>query len=218
MTYILYGDEGSGSGPVEMALAEFGAPVELRPVPLEGDHQLRAEYRRINPMGRIPTLVLPDGTVVTELIAILLTLDDRHREAGLLPAPGEAARAVALRWTALLTGEFYPHVTRWDYPDRFLPGADAAQVAALRDRAQAMGREILRLVEEQALVGAAPYLLGSRFSAADLVIATLSRWLGGRQWTPAHCPRIEALAQAVAARPACAAIWRRHRLDSAPPG
>ena len=46
--------------------------------------------------------------------------------------------------------------------------------------------------------------------ALDL-IATLSRWIGGREWTPAHCPRIEALTRAVAARPAIAAIWQRHR-------
>lgn len=214
MTYILYGDEGSGSGPVEMALAEIGAPVDLRRVPLEGDHQLAAAYRRINPMGRIPSLILPDGTVLTELIAILVTLDERHREAGLMPAPGTSARAVALRWMALLTGEFYPHVTRWDYPERFID--DPAQAAALRDRAQAMGREIMRLVEEQALTGPGPWLLGDRFCLTDLVIATLSRWLGGRQWTPAHCPRIEALAQAIATRPACAAIWARHRLASQP--
>ena len=212
--YILYGDEGSGSGPVEMALAEIGAPVELRAVPLKDDRQLSAEYRRINPMGRIPTLVLPDdGTVVTELLAILLTLDDRHREAGLLPSPGDSARAVALRWMALLTGEFYPHVTRWDYPERF--SADPAHAPAIRDRAQEMGRDILRLIETQALTGPGPYLLGGRFSLADLVIATLSRWMGGRQWTPANCPRIETLTEAVAARPAIAAIWRRHRLGPA---
>lgn len=212
--YILYGDEGSGSGPVEMALAEIGARVQLRPVPLKGDHQLAAEYRRINPMGRVPTLILPDGTVMTELIAILVTLDDRHREAGLLPAPGTAERAVALRWMALLTGEFYPHVTRWDYPERFID--DPEQAAALRNRAQEMGREIMLLVEEQALTGPGPYLLGDRFCLADLVIGTLSRWLGGRQWIPSHCPRIEALARAVAARPACAGIWARHRLQSVP--
>ncbi len=214
MTYVLYGDEGSGSGPVEMALAEIGAPVDLRSVPLQGDHQLAADYRRINPMGRVPTLILPDGTVMTELIAILVTLDDRHRDAGLLPPPGSSARAVALRWMALLTGEFYPHVTRWDYPERFID--DPAQAKSLRDRAQEMGREIMRLVEEQALTGPGPYLLGDRFCLTDLVIATLSRWLGGRQWIPGHCPRIEALAQAVAARPACAAIWARHRLASQP--
>jgi GST-like protein len=211
--YILYGDEGSGSGPVEMALAEIGARVQLRPVPLKGDHQLGPEYRRINPMGRVPSLILPDGTVMTELIAILLTLDDRHREAGLMPPPGSSARAVALRWMALLTGEFYPHVTRWDYPERFID--EPSQATALRDRAQEMGREIMQLVEAQALDGPGPYLLGERLCLTDLVIATLSRWLGGRQWTPAHCPRIEALAKAVAARPACSGIWARHRLNAA---
>lgn len=112
MTYILYGDLGSGSAVVEMALAEIGAPVELRDVPLEGDHQLQADYRAINPMGRLPTLALPCGTVMTESLAILVALADRHPEAGLLPSPGDPARAVALRWMALLAGEFYPQVTR----------------------------------------------------------------------------------------------------------
>lgn len=211
--YILYGDEGSGSGSVEMALAEIGAAVELRHVPLKGDHQLAAEYRRINPMGRIPTLVLPEGgTVVTELLAILLTLDDRHRDVALLPPPGDPARAVALRWTALLTGEFYPHVTRWDYPERF--SADPAHAPAIKARAEAMAHDLLSLVEAHAM-GEGPYLLGARFSLADLVIATLSRWVGGRVWTPAHCPRIEALSAAVARRPAVAPIWRRHGFGSA---
>lgn len=210
MTYILHGDAGSGSATVEMALAEARQPVTLREVPLEGDHQLRAEYRAINPMGRIPTLVLPDGTVLTESLAILLAIADRHPEAALLPPPGETARAVALRWMALLAGEFYPHVTRWDYPDRF--GGDPASIRA---RAEELGRETLRVIEAHAgLSGdaAKPFLLGRRFSVADIYIGVLSRWMGGRRWTPAHCPRIETLAQAVAARPAIAPLWREHRL------
>lgn len=206
MTYILYGDKGSGSAPVEMALAEIGAPVELRPVPLEGDHQLAEEYRRINPMGRVPTLVLPDGTVVTESLAILLTLADRHPEAGLLPPPGDPGRAVALRWMALLAGEFYPCVTRGDYPERF--SADPAHAPAIKARAIEMGRDVWRLVE--ARIEPAPWLLGDRFSVADPYIAVLSRWMGGRQWTPAHCPKVEGIARAVAARPAIAAVWQRH--------
>lgn len=206
MTYILYGDKGSGSAPVEMALAEIGAPVELRAVPLEGDHQLADEYRRINPMGRVPTLVLPDGTVVTESLAILLTLADRHPEAELLPPPGDPGRAVALRWMALLAGEFYPCVTRGDYPERF--SADPAHAPAIKARAIEMGRDVWRLVEDR--IEPAPWLLGDRFSVADPYIAVLSRWMGGRQWTPAHCPKVEGIARAVAARPAIAAVWQRH--------
>jgi len=214
MGYVLYGDAGSGSAMVEMALAEAGQAVALRAVPLEGDHQLRADYLAINPLGRLPTLILPDGTLLTESLAILLTIADRHPEAALLPPQG-AARATALRWMAVLAAEAYPHITRWDYPARFTP--DPAAGPGVRDRAQAMFRDVLGIVEAHAgLAGdaAAPFLLGPRFSLADIPLAVMSRWAGGRQWTPAHCPRIEALARAVSARPAIAPIWHRHRLQS----
>jgi GST-like protein len=214
MGYVLYGHAGSGSAMVEMALAEAGQTAELRDVPLEGDHQLRAEYLAVNPMGRLPTFLLPDGTVVTEHLAILLTIADRHPDAALLPRPGEASRAVALRWMALMAGEFYPHVTRSDYPDRFTP--DAAAAPGVKARALEMTREVLRVVEDHAGLrgaGPAPFLLGEHFSLADIPIAVMSRWCGGREWTPANLPRVEALAQAVRARPAIAPVWARHELD-----
>lgn len=219
MTYILYGDLGSGSAPVEMALAEIGAPVELRDVPLEGDHQLRADYRAINPMGRLPTLVLPAhgtaGTVLTESLAILVSLADLHPAAALLPPPGDPGRAVALRWMALLAGEFYPQVTRWDYPARFGYAPDQAEAAS--DNALAMGRDVLRIIEDHAgLSPGGPFLLGPRFSVADIYLAVLSRWMKGRDWVPANLPRIQALAEAVAARPAIAPVWQKHRMGGFP--
>ncbi len=215
MGYVLYGDTGSGSAMVEMALAEAGQGVALRAVPLEGDHQLCADYRAINPLGRLPTLILPDGTVLTESLAILLTLAERHPEAALLPPPATRRRAIALRWMAVLAAEAYPHVTRWDYPHRF--SADPAHAPAIKDAALAMFREVLQVIEAQAgLSGdpAMPFLLGPRFSLADIPLAVMSRWCGGRAWTPAHAPRIEALARGVAARAAIAPIWARHRLQS----
>jgi GST-like protein len=215
MSYVVHGDVGSGSALVEMALAEAGQPCERRDVPLTGDHQLRPAYLAINPMGRLPALTLPEGAVVTEHLAILLTIADRHPGAALLPPPGEAARMVALRWMALMASEFYPHVTRWDYPQRF--AADPAMAPAIKARAEAMLRDVLRVVEDHAGLrgaGATPFLLGARFSLADISLAVMSRWCGGRSWVPAHCPKLEALAQAVAARPAIAPIWARHGLSA----
>jgi GST-like protein len=89
---------------------------------------------------------------------------------------------------------------------------------AIRERAQEMLRDVLRTVEAHAGLqgGGAPFLLGVRFSLADIPLAVMSRWCGGRAWTPAHCPRLEALARAVAARPAIAPIWARHGLSQAP--
>jgi GST-like protein len=206
MGYVLYGDRRSGSAIIEMALEEIGAPFEPRPVPLDDTAQLAEEYRRVNPMGRVPTLILPDGTVVTESLAILLTLEGRHPEAALLPARDDPARATALRWMALAAGEIYPCVTRDDYPERF--SADPAHAPAIRERAREMARGIWRVIEAEA--APAPFVLGARFSMADLYLAVLSRWMGGELWMPADCPRVEALARAVAARPAAGAAWRRH--------
>ena len=206
MAYVLYGDRRSGSAAIELALDHIGAPFETRPVPLEGEAQLAAEYRRVNPMGRVPTLLLPDGTVVTESLAILLTLEGRHPEAGLLPPGEDPGRARALRWMALAAGEIYPCVTRSDYPERF--SADPGHAPAIRARAQEMAREIWGIIEREA--APAPFVLGDRFSLADIYLAVLSRWMGGEAWIPAACPRIEALAQAVAARPRLAAAWSRH--------
>ncbi|MDO9708475.1 glutathione S-transferase family protein [Paracraurococcus lichenis] len=203
MGYVLYGDRRSGSSTVELALAEIGAEAELRPVPLERDAQLAAEYRRINPMGRVPTLLLPDGTTVTESTAILLTLEARHPGAGLLPPGDDPGRATALRWMMLAASEIYPCVTRFDYPDRF--GADAPSI---RTRATEMAREIWRLIEDGARPD--PFVLGARFSLADIYLAVLSRWMGNEAWMPGHCPRIQALARAVATRPRLAAAWGRH--------
>ncbi len=206
MGYVLYGDRRSGSSIVEMALEEIGAPFEPRPVPLDGNAQLADEYRRVNPMGRVPTLILLDGTVVTESLAILLTLEGRHPEAGLLPAPDDSARAVALRWMALAAGEIYPCVTRADYPERF--SADPAHAPAIRERATEMARGIWCLIEREA--APSPFVLGARFSTADLYLAVLSRWMGNESWMPDNCPRVEALARAVAGRPSAGAAWRRH--------
>ena len=203
MGSILYGDRRSGSAMIDLALAEIGEDAERRPVPVEQDAQLGADYRRINPMGRVPTLTLADGTVVTESAAILLTLEARHPEAWLLPQVADPARAVALRWMLLAATELYPCVTRSDYPGRF--GADPGSI---RTQAVAMARDLWRLIEAGAQP--APFVLGDRLSLADLTLAVLSRWMGGEDWMPAHAPRIQALARAVATRPRVAAALARH--------
>lgn len=203
--YVLYGDVRSGSAAVEMALAEIGAPVALRDLSIAGGAQLDPAFLRINPLGRLPVLLLPDGTVLTESLAILLTLCDRHPGAGLLPAAG-TARAVALRWLAIAACEFYPAVTREEYPERFT--TDPAAAPGIAEAARAFYRRFWRRVEEE--LAPAPFVLGPVFSVADLYLAVLSRWAVPKPWFGLPCPRVDALAAAVAARPRAGPVWRRH--------
>ncbi len=120
MTYVLYGDKGSGAFCVEAALAEAGAPLEFRAIGLEANEQKSESFLALNPSGKIPALALPEGGIVTETAALLYLIAERHPEANLLPAPGTPDRAQALRWIAFMAAEIYPIVEIADYPERFV--------------------------------------------------------------------------------------------------
>jgi len=205
MKYIIHGAPGSGSGIVEAACAEIGVAYEVRDLDARNDEHRGAVYATINPQRKMPTLEVEGGEIITESVAIVVALDERHREAGLLPPPGSRERAQALRWMVFLATEMYPLVEMMDYPERFASSAEG--VEAIRDRAEAISRERWRLLE--ANIAGSPYCVASGFSATDLFITKFSVWLD-ETWRREHLPRIDALTKAVLARPALAAVWARH--------
>lgn len=206
MTHILYGAQRSGSMAIEMALAEIGLDYQVRDVDLRTDAQRDSSYASINPQRKIPALVTPSGETLTESVAILLTLDQRHPEAGLLPRDS-VERAQALRWLLFVATEIYPIVEINDYPARFSPAEDSAP--SVREVARSIWRDRW-LVVEQAITGD-PYLLPSGFCLTDIYIAVVSRWAQQDAWRPGNVPKVEALTTAVAARPAITSVWERHR-------
>lgn len=207
MSWTLYGDWNSGATILEILLNEAGAPFDFRQVSIARDRQLADDFAAINPMRRLPALVAPDGTVVTESLACILVLAEHLSGARLLPPPATPARATALRWMAFLAGELYGAVGRWDYPERYT--TDPAGAPAVRDSAMAETRRLWALLDGQ--LGPGPYALGETFSALDAQILVMSRWSNGpAEWVDSHCPRIAAVVRATAARPAAAAIWTRN--------
>jgi GST-like protein len=207
MTYVLYGEDGSGSGIVEMALVAIGAPHEVRHVSLGTDQQRATGYANVNPQRKLPTLITPAGETLTESAAILLVLDERHPDARLLPAPGTSERAQALRWLLFAATELYPIVEINDYPARFAPSPESAP--AVREVARRIWRERWLIVEHA--VQGSPWLSPAGFSFVDVYLATLSRWAQQDEWRPEHLPKIERIAAAVSEREPIAPIWRRHR-------
>lgn len=205
MKYIIHGAPGSGSGIVEAACAEIGVDYEVHDLDAKNDEHRHGAYAAINPHRKMPTLEAEDGEIITESVAILLTLDERHPDAGLLPPPGSKERAQALRWMLFLATEMYPMVEIIDYPERFVRSAGGAK--AIRERADEILHERWRILE--ANVAGSPYCVRSGFSATDLYITKFSVWLDAG-WRRAHLPKIEALTAAVLARPALAAVWARH--------
>jgi glutathione S-transferase len=207
MGYTLYGSRWSGSMTSEVALALAGAPYQVVDVDLGADAQRGEGYARVNPHRKLPTLVTPAGETITESVAILLTLDERHPEGRLLPPPGSPDRAQALRWILFVATECYPMVEINDYPERFTPtGADPE---AVREIARDHWRRRWLLVEQA--VRGDPWLLPSGFSMADAYLAVVSRWAQQQDWRPTAIPKVEAIAAAVREHPVAGPVWRRHR-------
>ena len=206
MRYQLFGTNGSGSGIVEMALAEIGADYELHEVALETEQQRSSDYARLNPQRKLPTLITPEGETLTESSAIVLVLDERHPEAKLLPARATPARAQALRWLAFLAAEMYPIIEICDYPERFAP--DAAVAPGVRGVARRIWQERWLMLEKA--ISGSPWLLPSGFCWADVYLAVLSRWSLPADWRAQHLHKAERIASAVAERQRIAAVWQRH--------
>ncbi|GJL83824.1 MAG: glutathione S-transferase [marine bacterium B5-7] len=206
MSYIVYGNRRSGSALIELALDVIKAPYEIRNVDLDADDQRGSGYASVNPARKLPTLITPQGERLTESLCILVSLDERHRSANLLPPPASAARAQALRWMCFVATELYPLVEINDYPQRFSPDDETAP--GIRNRAREMWRDRLKVIEQN--IEGDPWLLTDGFSLADIYIAVVSRWAQQDDWRPSNIGRVERIAAAIARREETADTWARH--------
>lgn len=204
MGYTLYNRPGSGGFVVEAALALAEAPFELVELDSKAGTPLPESFRATNPWGQLPTLILPDGSVMTETSAILIHLALAFPEKGLAPAPGTPAHAAFLRWTVFANINLYEAVLRRGYPFRFTDdpeGQDAVRTAAIR-----------RMGEALALIDAhvkGPFLLGEEITVADVYIAMFLVWYRG----DTKPPRLARIGDAVRRHPVVGPIWRRHYGD-----
>lgn len=208
MTYILYGDKGSGAFCVEAALIEAKVPFAFQEISLEKEEQRSEDFRAINPSGKIPALKLPSGEIVTETAAILILLAARHPEANLMPPVDSPDYAQALRWIAFLASEVYPPVEIADYPERFV--SDHKPAAELKRHAKARIRE--RMQAAEAAVSGEEWFLPSGFSALDIYVTMFSRWRECRVegWREEHIPKICAIAKALSERESLKEVYEKH--------
>jgi glutathione S-transferase len=205
-TYRLYGRKGAGSLAPQIVLEELGVPYEMvwvgrAPAELE-------QLRRVNPFGKIPVLVLPDGSVVRESAAILLHLAASRPAAGLAPEPGSALHARYLEAVVSLSANLYDTLLRYFYSERYsAAGAAAAppiKAQALRDWSSQLERIAGTL---------SPYVLGERYSAADPYLHMLAGWYPEDEaGANAHTlPQLRAHAELLRRRPATQKAEAAHR-------
>jgi glutathione S-transferase len=202
--YKLYGRRGAGSLAPQILLEEIGATYELiwvskSPADVEA-------LRRVSPVAKIPVLLLPDGTVVSESAAILIHLTNAHPETGLAPIIGSSAHARLLQWMVFLSANVYEAVLRFYYSQRYsAAGADAApqiKVQALRDWTKQL---------EFVHAALSPYLLGETLSVADIYLHMLASWYAQEERELAsRLPKLKHHADLMRRRPATCKAEKDH--------
>lgn len=196
------GTRGCGSVIAEAALVLAGIAYEREEVDYDKPGPGRDRLLAINPLGQVPTLIAPDGGVLTESAAIALHIDELVPAARLFPAPGDPLRRDALRWMTFLVAAVYPTFTYGDEPAKWVGDAGPALRESTDAHRQALWRQI-----EAAVRGRGPWFLGARFSMLDVYCCVMTRWRPRRAWFAEHCPRLSAIATALDGDPRLAALW-----------
>lgn len=185
-----------------------GAAFEPVIVKLHKGEQHSPEYLALNPRGQVPVLV-DNGEVITQIVAILLHLDAQLPQAGILPASG-MARTRALETLTWMNNTVHPTFTHVFMPQKFT--ADEAAQKAIRGFAVVRYRELLGELEAWA-AQAAPWMAGEQPGALDAYALTLLRWGGYAGINPTDFPATWDLAQRFAALPAVARAVEREKLQ-----
>jgi GST-like protein len=201
----LLGCKGCGSAIVEAAFALAGVLLETEEVDYSPGSATRERLLAVNPLAQVPTLVLPDGRILTESLAILHYLNDLEPGAELIPPPGERTRAAFHRWSVFLVAAVYPTFTYGDDPRKWV--ADEAGAKILRESTDRHREALWQQVEAAA---GSPWFLGERWSALDLYVAVMTRWRPGILWFAKRTPKLAAIAKRAAAMDAVAPVIARN--------
>jgi GST-like protein len=208
-THTLYAAKQGGSMIVETAFAFAKLPIEIIDVPWTDTGWNSKRLKELNPLGQVPTLVLPDGTVMTESVAIILHLADKVRGFKLVPPPTHKNRAAFLRWLVFMVAAIYPTYTYGDVPERWV-GENEKQGAgkALRTGTDDHRKTLWRYVESQ-IEG--PWFLGKTMTALDVYVWVMSHWRPGRDWFEKECPKLHHITTAMKAHPIAKKVAARNK-------
>lgn len=205
--YRLYFKAGTAAFGPQAVLEEAGLAHELVTVDTSAGAHRQPDYLALNPTGKIPTLVTPEGEVLYETAAIMLYLADRHGLDDLAPPVGHPLRGLFYRSLFFLSNVLQTDFKRYYYPERFTN--DASDAPGIKAKAQATLKESWRLLEAQ-LAAAGPYHLGARFSLADIYLVMLATWYEPLEELLNGSPAVARCCGLVAARPAVRRCLEQH--------
>lgn len=178
-----------------ITLIDTGADYSLKRIDFSKGEQRAPEFLAVNPKGRVPALVTPQG-ILTETTALLTYLAQSFPHANLAPTdPFALARLQA--FTAFLSSTLHvahahgPRGNRWT--------DDPAAIQSLKDYVPTSVTAAFKLVEDSMLAG--PFVMGDTYTIADPYLFTMSTWIEGDGVDTTQIPRVMAHREMMSKRP-----------------
>ncbi|WP_108485365.1 glutathione S-transferase family protein [Oceaniglobus ichthyenteri] len=202
--FTLYYAKGTAALPVHIALQEAGADYDLRLIEFSNQDQLKPEFLKINPKGRVPALVTDQG-ILTETPAILAFIAQSFGAANLIPStPYGFAKAQEFNaYLAATVHVAHAHKmrgTRWS--------DDAGCVASMQAKVAQNMADCADFIENNCLEG--PWVMGAQYTICDPYLFLIARWLRGDGVDDTAFPRILAHRARMEARPAVQDVLKHH--------
>lgn len=198
----LYFAPGACSLSPHIALREAGFAFDLEKVDLKAKTTAGGEdFKAVNPKGYVPALKLDDGTVLTEVAAVVQYVADKKPEAKLAPAAGSPDRFPFQEWLNFIATEIHKGTSPLFNPAT--PDAYKQIVTAkLGERYDYLSKHLEKR----------PFLVGQSFTVADGYLFTILNWTKFLNIDLGKWPVLKAYYDRVAARPAVQAAMKAEGL------
>jgi glutathione S-transferase len=204
--YTLYLAKGTSALAAHILLEEIGVPYETQVLSIPAKEHLSADYLAINPRGRVPTLITPQGPLA-ENPAILAYLAQAHPDRNLAPTdPFGFAQAQSVNlYLATTLHVAFAHkarAARW--------ADDPSAIKAMQAKVSENVFEGAHFVEDHLLQG--PWVLGEAYSICDPYVFLVHRWMAANDIGLDDTPKLQAHTEAMKARPAVQRAMAQHGL------
>lgn len=173
-----------------ISLREAGLPFQLVKVDRRTRKADGVDFNEVNPKGYVPALMLDNGEVLTENIAVLQYIADRNPAAKLAPPAGTMERYRLVEWLAFISTE-----THKSFSPLFRDDAHAEVKQYARKGIAG------RLDHLNRAIGSGPYVMGGQFTVADAYLFTVLGWGRHVNIDLAKWPQLQHHAEVVGARP-----------------
>ena len=211
MSYKLFYAEPSAAMGARVILTEIGVPYQLTWTDIAQNSIREPNLLALNPNGWVPVLVWEEGAIY-ECGAIIIFLCDRHPEIQLAPGVTDPERGLFLQWLFFFSSSLQNAYQMTYYPNRFCMSSKDEK--SIKSRSISRLEELWQVVDDA--IGVKDWILGKRFSAADIYLFMLTTWLSESHQHPSidSFSNVNRIATKVMERPSVRSIYESYISDT----